>query len=140
MTDVAFANWTKGPELNRETGALLKHFHDAGKPTALICHAPAALAAAPHIDGMWIYDGYRMTCVSLLADQLTEDVPFFNNGGHMPDYPRPMLERNGGEVSNAILGKSYVVEDRELLTAQDVMSGKEMGAALLRKIETFVNS
>jgi putative intracellular protease/amidase len=140
MTDVAYRDWREGNEFNRDTGALLKHFHDAGKPTALICHAPAALGAAPHVNGKWIYDGYRMTCVSLLADRLTEDVPFFNNGGHMPDYPRPILERSGGKVSNAMLGKSYVVEDRELITAQDVFSGKEMGAALLRKIETFVNS
>jgi hypothetical protein len=79
-----------------------------------------------------------MTCVSLLADRLTEDLPFFNNGGHMPDYPRPMLERNGGKVSNVMLGKSYVVEDRELITAQDVMSGKEMGAKLLKKIERYI--
>jgi putative intracellular protease/amidase len=140
MTDVAFANWAKGSELNQDTGTLLKHFHDAGKPTALICHAPAALGAAPHVNGKWIYDGYRMTCVSLLADRLTEDVPFFNNGGHMPDYPKPILERNGGKVSNAMLGKSYVVEDRELVTAQDLFSGKEMGAVLLSKIEAFVNS
>jgi hypothetical protein len=67
-------------------------------------------------------------------------VPFFNNGGHMPDYPRPILECSGGKVSNAMLGKSYVVEDRELITAQDLFSGKEMGAALLQKIETIVNS
>jgi putative intracellular protease/amidase len=140
MTDVAFANWAKGPEFNRDTGALLKHFHDTGKPTALICHAPAALGAAPHVNGKSIYDGYRMTCVSPLADQLTENVPFFNTGGHMPDYPKPILKRNGVKVSNVMLGRSYVVEDRELLTAQDLYSGKEMGAKLLKKIETFVGA
>lgn len=138
MTDVLFVDWRKGAEINRETGALLQHFHDAGKPAALICHAPAALGAAPHVNGKWIYDGYAMTCVSLLADQLTENVPFFNSGGHMPDYPRPILERNGGKVSNAMLGKSYVVEDRELLTAQDLFSGKEMGAKFVKKIESFI--
>jgi hypothetical protein len=39
-----------------------------------------------------------------------------------------------------MLSKSYVVEGRELVTAQDLFSGKEMGAVLLRKIKTFVNS
>jgi hypothetical protein len=38
------------------------------------------------------------------------------------------------------LSKSCVVEDREPVTAQDLFSGKEMGAVLLRKIETIVNS
>jgi hypothetical protein len=90
------------------------------------------------VNGKWIYDGYRMTCVSPLADQLTENVPIFNTGGHMPDYPKPILERNGVKVSSVMLGRSYVVEDRELLTAQDLYSGKEMGAKLLKKIETFV--
>jgi hypothetical protein len=51
-----------------------------------------------------------MICVSLLADQLAENIPFFNNGGHVPN------------------------------TAQDLFGGKEMGAVLLRKIKTFVNS
>ncbi len=138
MSDVSFANWREGDALNRDTGALLEHFHETKKPTALICHAPAALAAAPVIDGKWIYDGYAMTCVSLLADRLLEDIPFFNAGGHMPDYPKPMLERRGGKVSNAVLGSRYLVEDRELLTGQDHMSARAMGPKLLAKIERFV--
>jgi putative intracellular protease/amidase len=138
MSDVAFVDWSGSDALNRDTGALLAHFHDAGKPTALICHAPAALAAAPVIDGKWIYDGYAMTCVSLLADRLLEDIPLFNAGGHMPDYPQLMLERRGGEVSNAMLGRQYLVEDRELLTGQDHMSAMAMGPKLLAKIKRFV--
>ena len=32
-----------------DMGAVLHHFHKAGKPTALLCHAPVATAAAmPH--------------------------------------------------------------------------------------------
>jgi putative intracellular protease/amidase len=138
MTDLVFADWRKDNELNGATGALLAHFHAAGKPTALICHAPAALAAAPHVGGKWIYDGYRMTCVSMLADRLLEDVPLFNAGGHMADYPQRMLERAGGKVSTVMLGVTHVVEDRELLTAQDHMSAQAMGAALLQKIERYV--
>lgn len=138
MSDIVFANWSAGDALNRDTGTLLAHFHETGKPTALICHAPAALAAAPVIEGKWIYDGYAMTCVSLLADRLLEDIPFFNAGGHMPDYPQPMLERCGGKVSNAMLGRSYLVEDRELLTGQDHMSATAMGPKLLAKVERFV--
>jgi len=31
---------------NPEVGALLRHFHQAGKPTAAICHGPIALLSA----------------------------------------------------------------------------------------------
>lgn len=140
MSDVSFANWRERDVLNHDTGALLNHFHATKKPTALICHSPAALAAAPMIDGKWIYDGYAMTCVSPLADRLLEDIPFFNAGGHMPDYPHPMLARRGGKLSNAMMGRSYLVEDRELLTGQDHLSGKAMGARLLDKIERYVGA
>lgn len=81
-----------------------------------------------------------MTWVNLLAEQLTENIPFFDNGGHKPDHSKPILECNRGRVSNTMLSKSYAVEDRELVTAQNLFSGKEMGAVLLRKIETFVTS
>jgi putative intracellular protease/amidase len=137
MTDVVFKNWDNGPDLNGETGALLAHFHAAHKPTALICHAPAALSAAPRVDGRWIYDGYAMTCVSLLADRLLEDVPFVSAGGHMPDYPQAMLQRCGARVSTRPLGLTHIVEDRELLTGQDHMSAKPFGARLKDKLEAF---
>jgi putative intracellular protease/amidase len=96
MTDIAFAS--RRPS-NQDTGALLKYFHDASKATALGCHAPAALAAAPRIDENWIYDGYRMICVSLLADQLAENIPFFNNGGHMPNHPTRSSNATAAELA-----------------------------------------
>jgi hypothetical protein len=36
----------------------------------------------------------------------------------------PIRKRDSGKVSSVILGKSYLVEDRELFTAQAVFSGK----------------
>jgi putative intracellular protease/amidase len=56
--------------LNEDFGALLQYFHAQQRTTALICHAPAALAAAPEIDGRWIYDGYRMTCFKTVVDAM----------------------------------------------------------------------
>ena len=76
-----------------------------------------------------------MTCVSMAAEKLTEDVPFCNIGGHMPDYPVRILERLGGNVHTKVLGVSNVVEDRELMTGQDPCSAKELGEKLLQRIE-----
>jgi putative intracellular protease/amidase len=138
MTDVLHVNWMKGNEYNKETGSLLLHFHQNNKPTATICHGGAALAAAPDINSHWVYDNYRMTCVSMLAEKLVEDVPFFNSGGHLPDYPVLILERRGGIVENVILGRTLVIEDRELITAQDPASAAELGKQLLEKIEKYL--
>jgi putative intracellular protease/amidase len=138
MTDVLHVNWLESDAINAETGELLLHFYQAKKPTALICHGVAALAAAPEIDGKWLYDGYRMTCVSMLGEKVTEDIPFFNVGGHMPDYPVRILERKGALVTNVMLGKSLVVEDRELITGQDPMAAQELGRKLLLKIEKYL--
>lgn len=138
MTDVLHKNWMKSDEYNKETGELLLHFHQNKKITATICHAGAALAAAPEIDGQWIYKGYKMTCVSMLAEKLVEDVPFFNSGGHMPDYPVPILKRKGGIVENVLLGQVLVIEDRELITAQDPTSAEELGKQLIAKIDNYL--
>lgn len=138
MTDVLHKNWMESSDINEETGRLLLHFHQRQKPTSLICHASAALAAAPSVDGQWIYSGYQMTCVSMLAEKLVEDMPVFNAGGHMPDYPVPMLERKGGIVKNVFLGRSLVVDDRELMTGQDPYAAEELGQKLLKKIEQYL--
>jgi putative intracellular protease/amidase len=136
MTDLLHRNWNVSNELNQETGRLLQHFHDRGKPTAVICHAPAVLAAAPYIDGKWIYDSYNMTCVSMLADRIAD----LYTGGRPPDYPTRILRRHGGKVHNAMLGRSFVVEDRELISAQDPFAGAELGEKLLDKVRRYVAS
>lgn len=135
MTDVLHKNWLENADYNRDTSALLAHFHSRGKITSAICHGSAALAAAPVVDGKWTYDGYNMTCVSMAAEWLTEDIPFAGIGGHMPDYPVRILERLGGKVHTKMLGRSNVIEDRELITGQDPYSARELGQKLLRKIE-----
>jgi putative intracellular protease/amidase len=133
MTDVLHKNWVVSNELNEETGLLLQHFHDRGKPTAVICHAPAVLAAAPYVAGKWLYDGYNMTCVSMLGDRIAD----LYTGHRPPDYATYILRRHGARVHHATLGRSFVVEDRELISAQDPMSAEELGARLLEKVQRY---
>ena len=135
MTDILHSNWLQSNAYNPETGELLLHFHNSNKTTAAICHGSAALAAAPEVNGKWIYSSYDMTCVSMAAERLTEDIPFCNIGGHMPDYPVHILERLGAKVHTKMLGLSNVVECNELITGQDPYSAKELGEKLLAKIE-----
>lgn len=133
-TDILHTNWLVSNDLNPQTAELLLHFHTHNKITSAICHGSAVLAAAPVIDGKWIYDGYNMTCVSMAAEWLIEDIPCFGLGKHMPDYPVHMLERLGGKVHTKMLSLSNVVDDRELITGQDPYSAKELGEKLLAKM------
>jgi hypothetical protein len=46
---------------NADVGRVLLLMHDAGKIVAAQCHGAAALLSAPDVDGVWMFDGYRMT-------------------------------------------------------------------------------
>lgn len=124
--------------LNSDFGALMHYFHERQLPTALICHAPAPLAAAPVVDGRWIYAGYRMTCFKTVVDTMLETVPLARRfSGHLNDDPTELLASRGAEISQtrAPMG-SKVVIDRELLTGQDPFSAKALGAAFVDKVRT----
>ncbi|MEK7542557.1 MAG: DJ-1/PfpI family protein [Patescibacteria group bacterium] len=142
MTDILFKNWLEGEELNEETGILLSHFHKEQKPTALICHAPSVLAAAPDVNGEWIYKDYKMTCITMVSEHLVEDVPGLKTmRGHMPDYPEQILKRKGAKLKQVYIPLiSNVVEDRELITGQDPYAARELGQKLKRKIEKYLES
>jgi len=134
-----------------DAGEVLRYFHGANKPTAAICHGPisvlAALDHAPEfraalIDGDkvkahelgkgWQYAGYRMTVFSRSEEEYAEENVFhkkliFN----MPDA----LEAAGAEVVNADDFTSFVIVDRELITAQNPMSDHELAAKFIEALE-----
>lgn len=122
--------------LNDDFGALVRHFHDARRPTGLICHAPAALAAAPTVDGRWTYAGYRMTCFKTGVDTMLSTVPLARRfQGRLKDDPTELLRSRGAHVEQTVLPMgSKVVEDRELITGQDPYSAKAFGAAFVNKV------
>jgi len=104
---------------NGDVGRILKHFQIERKPTALICHGPAALLSA-HSQGKWLYSGYRMTAFSTEEEKQEEDAGHLS--GHMPFYLDAELRRLGGIVEVAAPWNSKAVRDRELITAQNPMS------------------
>ena len=134
--DLLHHNAFTDAELNTDFGALVRYFHNTKRPTALICHAPAALAAAPVVDGRWTYDGYRMTCFKTIVDTLLETVPVARRfHGHLKEDPTRLLTARGATIEQTLLPMgSKVVEDRELITGQDPYSAKALGAAFVRKV------
>ncbi len=137
MVDLVHQNSFESDAPNRELGMILWYFHMHLIPTGLICHAPAALASAPVVDGKWIYAGYKMTAITRASEWFTEDMPFFRSiKGHIKEYPTEVLKKMGANVlQNDMPGASFVVEDRELVTGQDPFAAREFGRRLFARVE-----
>lgn len=130
-----------------EMGKLLKAFHQAGKPTALVCHGPIALISAlPDATDYtrkleqnsatkasgWIYAGYRLTAFSDREEAASKGI---FAGGQLKFTPQEALTGAGAEYQAAPeKWQSHVVEDRELITGQNPASASAVGAALLKRL------
>ncbi|CAA0126073.1 Protein/nucleic acid deglycase HchA [Halioglobus japonicus] len=134
-----------------DVAVVLNHFHQAGKPTALICHGPIALIAtvndpqgfvlalekgdmeeASKLASGWPYAGYKMTIFSTAEEQVAEATGL---GGKVRFYPDAALVAAGGEVELVKPWSPYVVEDRELITGQNPGSDELISDALVNAIE-----
>lgn len=129
-------------------GRLLRAFHAAGKPTALVCHGPAALLSSiPDAasfrkdmeDGTakaqpdWVYAGYRLT---VLPNRVEEMVKPSLGGDEMKFYPEDALRIAGANFSapeNPL--SAYVVTDRELITGANPASATDVGKTLVERLK-----
>lgn len=136
---------------DREAGTILRHFHAAGKPTALLCHGPVVVAAALDdapafrqalVDGDdakaaelgrgWIYAGYRMTVFSASEEKIAEE---HGLGGALYFDMEKALRAAGGDVSVTDTDfAANVVVDRELITGQNPASDRALADALIEAL------
>ena len=126
-----------------QLGQILRHFHKEGKPTAMICHGPAATLSAQadpigfltaQKDGRdksaqdWIYAGYEMTVLSNIEERLAET----KMPAKLQFHIESALKRAGAKMDVAwIPYQSKVVQDRELITGQNPFSDDELGTQFL---------
>ena len=135
-----------------DAGAILRHFHAAAKPTALLCHGPVVVAAAlddatafraalvagddekaAALAEGWIYAGYRMTVFSASEEKVAEE--HLLKGELYFDMPKA-LRLAGGDVSVTDTDfASNVVVDRELLTGQNPASDHALASALIEALD-----
>ncbi|CAI8889433.1 type 1 glutamine amidotransferase domain-containing protein [Pseudomonas soli] len=133
---------------NLDVGALLRHFHQAGKPTAAICHGPITLLSAQQdpvayraalargetpAASDWTYRGYRMTIFSDPEEQVFEGSL---KEQRLQFYPAKAMAGAGGDMSYAQAWQPHVVVDRELITGQNPFSDKALAKALLEQLES----
>lgn len=111
-----------------DSKALIEATIAAGKPVALVCHAPAALKNVTTPDGAPLVRGRQVTGFTNgeeAAVKLTDVVPFL-----LED----MLKAKGGDYSKGPDFQPYVVTDGLLITGQNPPSSEPAAEALLKAL------
>lgn len=106
--------------------ALIESFIAAGKPVALVCHAPGVLRHVKAEDGKPLVDGKKVTGFTNSEEAavgLTDIVPFL---------VEDELKAKGGLYSKGDDWASYVVSDGLLITGQNPASSAPAAALLLK--------
>ncbi|MFK3973406.1 type 1 glutamine amidotransferase domain-containing protein [Pseudomonas sp. NPDC087358] len=107
---------------------LIQAFLAAGKPAALVCHAPGVLRHVKNADGTPLVQGKHVTGFTNTEEEavgLTNVVPFL---------VEDELKAKGGLYSKGEDWGSYVVSDGLLITGQNPGSSTEAAKVLLEKL------
>jgi putative intracellular protease/amidase len=107
--------------------ALIESFIAAGKPVALVCHAPGVLRHVKAVGGAPLVAGKKVTGFTNTEEEavgLTKVVPFL---------VEDELIAKGGIYSKGPDWGSYVVTDGLLITGQNPSSSAEAAQVLLRQ-------
>jgi putative intracellular protease/amidase len=106
--------------------ALIETTLAAGKPVALVCHAPGVLRHVKAANGDPVVQGKTVTGFTNTEEQaagLTKIVPF---------SVEDILKQNGGHYSKAADWQPYVVKDGLLITGQNPASSAPAAKELLK--------
>ena len=106
--------------------SLIETMAAAGKPVAVVCHAPGVLRHVKGADGNPLVKGKRVTGFTNTEEEavgLTKVVPFL---------VEDMLKANGGEYSKGADWQSYVLTDGKLVSGQNPASSEEAAKALIK--------
>ncbi len=114
--------------------SILRHMHKHGKPTAILGYGILALTCSGNTPEDFLYKDYQITCPNHQQDQWARE--------HLQNSPRfntaSLLEQLGAHV---ILSKhpeeGLVIEDRELITAENAISSKQLAKAFLSKLSNY---
>lgn len=113
---------------DRSSIALIEATIAAGKPVALVCHAPGVLHHVTAADGKPLVQGRNVTGFTNTEEEavgLTAIVPFL---------VEDELKRNGGLFSRGADWQPYVVVDGNLITGQNPASSEAGAKALLDRL------
>jgi putative intracellular protease/amidase len=108
---------------------LIEETYAAGKPLALVCHAPGVLRHAKAKDGAWLVKGKRVTGFSNSEEdavKLTKIVPFL---------VEDELKQKGGHYSKGADWSAFVQVDGNLVTGQNPASSALAASEALKLLK-----
>lgn len=113
---------------DRDSIALIEATHAAGRPIALVCHAPGALRHARASDGSPLVKGKRVAGFANSEEEavgLTKVVPFL---------VEDMLKERAGLYSRGDDWQPYAASNGNLITGQNPASSQAVAKALLDQL------
>lgn len=132
MFDAVFYPGGHGPlwdlANDKHSISLIEQTLQAGKPVALVCHAPGVLRDVKNADGTPLVKGRKVTGFTNSEEEgvgLTDVVPFL---------VEDVLKQNGGLYSRGDDWQSYTVQDGLLITGQNPGSSAETAKVLLASL------
>jgi putative intracellular protease/amidase len=114
---------------SEDSARLIETTIRAGKPVALVCHAPGVLRRVRNEDGTPLVQGKKVTGFTNTEEEgvgLTDVVPFL---------VEDMLKEQGGVYSKGEDWASYVVQDGLLITGQNPGSSAAGAQALVAQLQ-----
>jgi putative intracellular protease/amidase len=131
--DAVFYPGGHGPlwDLAEDAGsiALIESFIAAGKPVALVCHAPGVLRHVKNPDGSPLVEGKQVTGFTNTEEaavELTDIVPFL---------VEDELKANGAVFKRGEDWAPYAIVDGLLVTGQNPASSSAAAKVLLQKLD-----
>jgi putative intracellular protease/amidase len=113
---------------DRNSISLIERTYAAGKPVALVCHAPGVLRHVKGTDGKPLVEGKAVTGFTNSEEAavgLTDVVPFL---------VEDVLTQIGGTFSAGKDWESHVVQDGRLITGQNPASSTEAARLLIEAV------
>lgn len=107
-------------------------FYETGKPTAALCHGVAVLRWAKHSDGTPIVNGKKVTGFSNPEEDEADKAV---GQKVMPWRVQDELTKLGADFVHGDNWEAFAVEDGNLITGQQQMSGKKVAERVIKQLE-----
>ena len=113
---------------NEDLGKIINDFNKRHKLIAAICHGPAGLLSAKK-DGVPFVNGRKMTAFT------NEEEIIAKMDGIIPFFQEDAFKEAGAEFIEANPGIVNIVEDDNLITAQNYQSSKEFAKTIVKHLD-----
>ncbi|KAF8243969.1 ThiJ/PfpI family protein [Wilcoxina mikolae CBS 423.85] len=114
-----------------DLGRILSHFHNEGKPTAVICHGPIALLSMQKQGEKFPYDGYKVTCYAN-KEEVSNELLW---GGKIRRVEDALREAGCVVETAALPLLPKLVVDRELVSGENPASADQLGVKFVEMLE-----